>query len=405
MMGFGRQPAWTALAFLMALCAAACDLSPSSPGDSEDSYSFITTVVGTGQAGLGGEGVPPLDSELYLPMDMTIGPDDRLYLLDWNNHRVRVVDGGLIWTFIGTGELGSAPPGPALQIGLNHPTHISFDPQGRLVMSAWHNSKILRYDPGTGYIQPICGTGAREYGGDGGQAVSASVNLPSSTAFDPAGRMYISDQASQRIRMVDLNGIITTIAGNGDPGFGGDGGPASNAQLYAPTGQSAQPTSRIATDWFGNIYVADTLNNRIRRIDAETGIITTIAGFKLFDEEIQTGDIEIESHQLSSLSEQVEYSGEGTLATEASLGWPCDVAVDLEGNVFIADTFNHCVRMVDTNNIITTVAGNCGEIGYGGDGGHPREAKLNRPYGVALDREGNLYIADTHNNRIRIVYK
>ena len=344
-------------------------------------YASIATFAGTGEPGKGTEGAGLLETELYLPQDLTLGPDGRFYILDWNNHRIRVVDNGVVRTLIGSGELGDAPAGPALEVSLNHPTHVSFDPQGRLIVSAWHNSMVLRYDFDTGHIEPIVGDGSRAFGGDGGPASEAWVDLPSATAFDPAGRMYISDQENQRIRMVDLNGIITTVVGTGEPGFSGDGGPASGAQIYAPVGQSAPPTSRIAIDTHGDLYLADTFNNRIRKVDTN-GIVTTVAG-----------------------SGERGFSGDGGPAIEAALFWPCDVAVDAEGNLFIADTFNHCIRKVDTNGIIATLAGLGGTYGNEGDGDHPRQAKFKRPYGIELDKEGNLYIADTHNHRIRVVYK
>jgi hypothetical protein len=359
---------------------AVCGDSPTSVEDPVP-YAVITTFVGTGEAGRGDEGVGPLETPLYLPQDLTFGPDGLPYILDWNNHRVRVLDQGIMRTVVGTGELGDAPAGQALEVGLNHPTHVSFDPLGRLILSAWHNSKVLRMDFTTGQIEPIIGDGTRLYGGDGGPAIDAWVNLPVATAFDAAGRMYISDQENQRIRMVDNDDIITTVVGTGVPGFSGDGGPATAAQIFAPVGQAAAPTSRIAIDSNGNLYLADTANNRVRKVDTN-GIINTVAG---------NGD--------------PGSSGDGGLATEASLLMPIDIAIDEEGNLFIADTFNSCIRKVDTNGNITTFAGQCGNRGYEGDGGHPTEARLDRPYGIAFDSEGDFYVADTHNHRIRVVRK
>ena len=376
------------LAALARRVGAACDKSPSAPErEYPTAYSHITAFVGTGQAGLGDEGLDPLASELYLPQDLTFGPDDRPYILDWNNHRVRVIDAGVMRTLIGTGQLGDAPDGPALAASLNHPTHISFDPLGRLIMSAWHNSKIMRYDFSSGRIESICGNGSRTYGGDGGPANRSQLNLPSATAFDPAGRMYISDQENQRIRMVDLHGVMTTVAGTGSSGFSGDGGPASAAHIFAPEGQSAPPTSRIATDYLGNLYLADTFNNRIRMVDLD-GIITTVAG---------PGRERVDPNY--------GVFGDGGPATQGKLLWPCDIAIGSAGTLFIADTFNNCIRMVDRAGIITTVAGQCGMLGYMGDGGYATEALLNRPYGIALDKEDNLYIADTHNHLIRVFHK
>ena len=389
------------LALLLILLA--CGETPTGPSGP---YGRIETFAGTGDAGKGPEETTLSQALFYLPQDLTYGPDGRLYILDWNNHRVRVATkasvrtqtrqqhpryrGGVkdsVFTLIGTGELGDAPAGQAREIGLNHPTHISFDPLGRLILSAWHNSMILRYDFASDYIEPICGTGERTYSGDGGPAARATVNLPSATAFDPLGRMYISDQENQRIRMVDLDGTIRTVVGTGEPGFSGDEGPADQAQIYAPIGQAAPPTSRIATDEFGNLYLADTYNNRIRKVEAATGIITTIAGSGTFPP-MPGGERD-----------------EGAAASAVSLYWPCDVAIDSAGRVFLADTFNHCVRRIDLDGTIGTVAGQCGKSGHSGDGGPPQAALLNRPYGIELDPDDNLYIADTRNHRIRIVRK
>ena len=378
---------------LLFIALLACGETPTGPSGP---YGRIETFAGTGDAGKGPEEAPLLQALFYLPQDLTYGPDGRLYILDWNNHRVRVVTDGRISTLIGTGELGDAPAGRAREIGLNHPTHISFDPFGRLILSAWHNSIILRYDFATDYIEPICGTGERTYSGDGGPAGQATINLPSATAFDPLGRMYISDQENQRIRMVDIDGTIRTVVGTGEPGFSGDGGPADQARIYAPIGQAAPPTSRIATDEFGNLYLADTFNNRIRKIDAATGIITTIAG----NDARAIGSIA----DYTSPPEPGD-SEDGADALEVSLYWPCDVGTDSEGRVFFADTFNHCVRYIDLDGTIYTAAGQCGKSGDMGDGGHPQSALLNRPYGIELDPDDNLYIADTRNHRIRLVRK
>ena len=159
------------LLLLAILSLTTCGSSPK--GGDNGPYGRIETCAGTGEAGKGQEKASLRKALFYLPLDLTFGPDDRPYIVDWNNHRVRVVTQGRITTLIGTGELGDAPAGPAREIGLNHPTHISFDLQGRLVLSAWHNSMILRYDFTSDYIQPICGTGERAYSGDDGPAERA----------------------------------------------------------------------------------------------------------------------------------------------------------------------------------------------------------------------------------------
>ena len=359
-------------------------------------YSLVTTYAGNGVPGQGDDGLPPNQTALYWPQDITFGPDGKAYILDWNNHRVRVVTNGVTQTLIGTGELGDADDGPADSTGLNHPTHVTFDPQGRLILSAWHNSKVMRMDLGTGMMVAVCNpTGARSYGGDGGPAIDALLDLPVACVHDSFGRMYIVDQANQRIRVVD-NDIIDTFAGTGEQGFGGDGGMARDAMFNFPVGQAAWPAGKIAIDELDNIYVPDAGNHRVRIIEADShtlpspglrpahtdNLIRTIAGTG------EAGGI-----------------GDGVPATEAQLRFPGDVAVGPDGSIYIADTFNHAVRKVDADGIITTVAGKLGERGYGGDGGHPRQALFDRPAGLAFDANGNLYIADQGNHRIRVVWK
>lgn len=412
------------------LLAAACSGEEPCEGSGN-----ICTYMGTGLPGLGEDGVDPVDVNLYLPQDLTFGPDGQPYVLDWNNHRVRTVNqDGLIETVIGTGYLGDAPDGPVLNASLNHPTHVSFSPDGMLMLSAWHNSKVMEVDLDRDQMQTICGDGSRAYRGDGGPADEAWVDLPVSTVFDSQGRLYISDQANQRIRRIENDGIINTVVGPGpdflpdglvqvcvtDPdtqqnvckncleeeadepdscedqavgrpqGFSGDGGPATEALVFMPFSQSAPPAGRIDMGADDTLYIADTGNHRIRAVGTD-GIIRTVAG---------SGPDEFDT------SFRGGYAGDGGPATEALLSRPTDVEVDADGNIYVADTDNSCVRRVDgQTGIITTVAGVCGQKGFEGDGGPAGEALLNRPYGVELDAEGNLYIADTHNHRIRVVYK
>lgn len=388
----------------------------------------ICTFMGTGKAGLGHDGVAADEVLLYLPQDMAESPDGQLYVLDWNNHRVRTIRDGKVETVVGTGELGDAPEGPALSASLNHPTHVTFAPDGRMVMSAWHNSKVMAVDLEAGTLSNICGTGGRSYAGDGQVASSTTtvLDLPVATAFDSQGRMLIMDQANQRIRRIDENGIIDTIAGPSkdyvhvvdgfqevcfgdtckvcrdeeasDPdceafkfrpqGFAGDGGPATEAFFYLPFSQSAPPAGRMEMGPNDQIFIADTGNQRIRVISSD-GIVNTVAGSgpDTYDPSFTGG-----------------YAGDGGPATDAMLKRPTDVAVAADGSFYIADTDNHCVRFVDTSGTISTVAGVCGERGFDGDGGAATEALLDRPYGIALGQDGTLYIADTHNHRIRVVY-
>jgi hypothetical protein len=219
-------------------------------------------------------------------------------------------------------------------------------------------------------IDTVAGNGSWGYSGDGGPATEAMLSYPRGVAVDASGNIYIADLYNHRIRKVDTSGIITTVAGNGDEGYSGDGGPATEAMLDFPFG--------VAVDASGNIYIGDTHNYRIRKVDT-SGIITTVAGNGAWG-----------------------YSGDGGPATEAMLDFPCDVAVDASGNLYIGDVYNQRIRKVDTSGIINTVAGN-GSWGYSGDGGPATEAQLHGPFGVTVDASGNLYIADYDNQRIRKV--
>jgi sugar lactone lactonase YvrE len=337
----------------------------------------ITTVAGNGLAGLNGDGHAPLDSALYLPQDGTVGPDGNIYFADWNNHRIRRIKDGVVETIAGTGELGEGRDGLALYVQFNHPTNVTFDAQGRLLIAAWHNSLVKRLDLATGYVENVCGTGARSFGGDGGPANSAALDLPSSVLTDSQGNIIISDQANFRLRKVNAEGVVSTICGS-TRGYSGDGGPAGAAQLSSPIGQSAPPAGRIDIDSQDRIYIADTGNHAVRMIDTD-GTIYTIAG---------TG--------------QPGYSGDDGPATAAQLDTPSDIAVTGNGILYIADTMNHVIRKVAPDGTITTVAGT-GERGFSGDGGPANTAELDRPYGVAVARNGDLYAFDTHNQRIRLI--
>lgn len=350
----------------------------------------ICSVVGTRFAGLGDDGLDAHKTDLYLPQDITVH-DGKLYVVDWNNHRVRVVENdGTVRTVIGTGYLGDALDpatgnfeGKAAEINLNHPTHVLFADNGDMIISAWHNSQVLRFDPEADKVTRVCGTGARNFNGDDKPPKETFLDLPVSTAWTPEGDLLISDQANQRIRKIvdpdSETATMTTVVGVGTKGYSGDGGPAIEAQIQLPTSQSAPPAGRMVTDSAGRIYLADTVNNVIRKVEVD-GIITTIAG---------TGS---------------PGNGADGVATACALNTPADVAVDQAGNVYIADTMNSCVRKVTPDGQITTAAGTCGTRGFKGDGGPVGKSLLDRPYGVDVDTDGRLFIADTHNHNIRVVY-
>ena len=333
-----------------------------------DSSGIITTIAGTGVRGYSGDGGPATEAQFNLPYGVVVDEAGNVYIGDLDNDRIRKVDStGTITTIAGTGESGlSGDGGPATEAQLSDPTGVALDGVGNLYIADTENQRIRKVDS-TGTITTIAGTGER---GDGGPATGAQLSSPYGVAVDGAGNLYIGERDNQRIRKVDSTGTIITVAGTGEYSFGGDGGPATEAQLSDPTG--------VALDGVGNLYIADTFNQRIRKVDF-TGTITTIAG---------TGDY--------------GFGGDGGPATEAQLGGPTGVALDGAGNLYIADTENQRIRKVDFTGTITTIAGT-GEYSFGGDGGPATEAQLSLPYGVAVDGAGNLYIADTENQRIRKV--
>ena len=235
-----------------------------------------------------------------------------------------------------------------------------------------------------GDIATVAGTGIAGHSGDLGPATNARLSNPSSVALDAAGNLYIADSDTCYIRKVNPSGIISTVAGNGTPGPTGDGGPATSAQLYLPYG--------VTLDKAGNLYITDSFNNRVRAVNMQASPIT------VFGVTIQPGYIDTVVGSGASGP-----GGDGGAALNAELSQPFGSVIDGNGNLYIADLYNHRIRRVDAATaIITTVVGN-GTYGYSGDGGSATDAQLNRPYGVGVDAAGNIYIADSQNSRVRAV--
>ena len=273
---------------------------------------------------------------------------------------------GIINTVAGNGNKAySGDDGPATNASLYYPCGAALDAAGNLYIADGFNYRIRKVDT-NGVIATLAGTGSPDYSGEGGAATNASLH-PSGVTLDAAGNLYIADNWNSRIFKVDTHGIIVTVAGGG---FGSDGGAATNASLRNPFG--------VALDAAGNLYIADTYNNRIRKVDTN-GLIATIAG-----------------------NGSAAYSGDGNAATNASLYFPFGLVLDVAGNLFIADTYNNRIRKVDTNGLITTIAGRAGS-GAVGDGGPATNAYLYYPFGVTVDGFGNILVADCRNNRVRRV--
>jgi DNA-binding beta-propeller fold protein YncE len=360
-----------------AMLGACIPLAPDG-GDPPAGKPVITTVIGNGLAGDNGDGLSGTETALYLVQDVTVGPDGDLYFVDWNNHKIRRLADGVVETIAGTGELGAADDGYGPEIQFNHPTNLAFDSNGDLIIAAWHNSLVKRMNLATGYAVTIAGTGARSFNGDDIPGTEAFLDLPSSVAFDPGtGNILISDQANFRIRLLEPNGVIHTICGDGIPEYYGDGIRAEEARINSPKGQAAAPAGRLTLTAQGEIIIADTGNHVVRRING-AGIISLVAG----------------TPGLAG------YAGDGGPATAAMLSTPSDVAVSPDGSIIVADTMNHAVRVIAPDGTISTLAGT-GQRGFDGDGGPADEALLDRPYGVTVGPDGTVYVADTHNHRIR----
>lgn len=362
----------------------ACDSDPcGDPGN-------ICTYAGNGHAGFNGDDEPLEDARFYWPIDIKFTASGDQYILDWNNHKVRrlLADGTLhtvVGTdFVGDGDYATAdlkqPGVMGTEINLNHPTQILERPDGSLIVVSWHNHKLRHFDPATGMAYVMGGRGAG-YAGDGGPLDSPDLrfNQPAGGTIDKDGNIYLVDQRNQRIRKIsaDLE-VVSTIAGTGEVGFTGDGGDPMLATFSFPKGSNPPPAGTMAVDADGNLYISDTLNHAIRKISADRKTITTIAGDGMPGFADGPGD----ASQLNN---------------------PRDLEIGPDGRLYVADEHNHRVRAIDlAAGTITTIAGT-GEATYTDDGGPAIAAALNRPTGLEFDDAGTLYIADSHNNRIRTV--
>ena len=335
----------------------------------------IETVIGTGEAGYAGDGGPAGAALLREPFMVSFDSAGNIYLAESRNHCVRRVDRetGVITTIVGNGNAGySGDGGPAVAATLNEPYSLTVDQQsGDIYIVDRLNAAVRKVDGTTGLISTVAGTGEPGYGGDGGPGNRAQLREPNDCFLDSKGGLLIADIQDQRVRRLDLNsGIISTFAGNGEKVRQGNGLPAREASILG--------ARAICQDRSGNTYIAEREGNGVRQVDVQ-GIMSTLAG---------TGER--------------GYSGDGGPALLATWGAPKAIRCDRQDNIIVVDTENHAIRRIDaTTGIVTTIAG--GRLGGEGDGGDATRAGLERPHGCEIDRAGNIYIADSNNHRVRVV--
>jgi hypothetical protein len=333
----------------------------------------INTIAGNGTAGYSGDGGAATNACFNNQWGIAVDLKGNVYVGDRSNNRIRKINtAGIITTFAGDGGTGGygGDGGAATNATFNYCPGVAVDNIGNVYIGDAGNNRIRKVNT-NGIITTIAGNGTAGFSGDGGQATAANISSDFGIAVDSNYNVYIGDFDNFRIRQINTAGIINTIAGTGVFGYSGDGGVATNAQI--------SPITNIAIDNIGNLYFIDsdgTTYSKLRKINT-AGIINTIAG------------------------DSIGFSGDGGLAVNAKIA-ANSVIIDKYGNIFIDDAGNNRIRMINTNGIINTVVGN-GTQGFSGDGGLAINAELDGPLGIALDSARNLYISDAGNNRIRKV--
>ena len=335
---------------------------------------YIQTVVGTGEKGYAGDGGPASSALLSEPFMCAFDSAGNLYVAEATNHCVRRVDkhSGVITTVAGTGHEGyTGDGGPAIQATFHEPYSIQIDAIDDIYIVDRLNAAIRKLDAATGIISTVAGTGERGYSGDGGPGNRAQLREPNDCFLDARGGLLIADVQDQRVRRLDLTtGIISTFAGNGEKERTGDGLPARQASILG--------ARAVCVDRRGNTYIAEREGNGVRVVDAD-GVMATLAG---------TGE--------------GGYGGDGGPASDATWGAPKGIRCDHQDNILVVDTENHAIRRIDaTTRVVTTIAG--GRLGGEGDDGPATEAAMDRPHGCDVDGQGNIYIADSNNHRVRVV--
>jgi sugar lactone lactonase YvrE len=338
----------------------------------------ISTIAGGGVAG-------PV---LNYPTSVALDSEDSIYVSDWSGFVRKIwAGGGAVNTVAGNGTLGyGGDGGRATGAVIGRSITVALDAAGNIYIADGDNNRIRRVDATTGIITTVAGTGATIDSGDGGPAVNAGVSRPTGVAVDAAGDLYFSSSWSRVRKVTARTGMIETVAGQYVTSFGGDNGPAVDALFWDPI-----PS---VVDRSGNIYIADYENSRIRLVTRKAGTVSTIVG---------SGACPAGPPFLNVLVCQSGFGGDGGPAKDATLNYPAAVALDDDGNLFVADTINHRIRRVDASTgLIHTIAGN-GVSGFRGDGGPALAAEITFPTGIAVDSSGKVYFADESNNRIRVL--
>ena len=335
----------------------------------------ISTYAGTGTAGYTGDLGAATAARIAHPEGITVAANGDVYYADPDNNVIRKVTAatGIITTVAGSGGNGSSGDGGlAILAKFKNAEGVFVVANGDLYLADTGNHEIRKVTAATGLVTLVVGSTSPGYSGDGGAATAARLRLPAAIVVAANGDMYIADTGNDAVRKVTAaTGIATTYAGTGTTGYTGDGGAATSARLSGPQG--------LVLAANGDLYIADTGNNVIRRVTAATGVITTFAG---------TGT--------------AGFLGDGGVATSARLNAPESVSISASGELYIADAGNNRIRRVSTGGTITTVAGT-GTAGAAGDGGLPTAAQLNSPHGIAVSTSGTYYISDRVNNEIRRV--
>lgn len=340
--------------------------------NAEAQYRKIISIAGTGGiGGYGGDGMVATAGTLNGPHNVAVNRAGEVFIVDYFNFRVRKIKtNGSIVTFAGNGITGNTGDGTAATNARMNPQGVATDFRGNVFISD-NEHNVIRKVNTINIVSTYAGTGISGYDATISTAINSRLFAPFGLACDSRGNLYVADAGNHMVRKIDTFGVITTIAGDGTPGNGGDGFAAVTSRLDSPYA--------VAVDRHDNVYIADHNNNRVRVV-TPGGIINAFAG-----------------------SGTMGLAGDGGKSDTAKFRYPTGVAVDSAGNVYISDSYNNVIRMVDTGGYISTVVGNSFP-GFGGDLGNPLGANLFHPYGVAVDTFGSIYIADANNQRVRKVY-